>query len=127
MIWSRRQSTISSRGRRTSFLSGDNDGRENTFIIRGFEGAPVLRDGFRLETFGGIMDPEIYGLERIEVLKGPDSILYGESNPGGLINLISKRPLKQRHLELELAAGSFGSVSTLRRGRSDLWLWRVAE
>lgn len=90
---------------------GDNDGRENTFIIRGFEGAPVLRDGFRLESFGGIMDPEIYGLERIEVLKGPDSILYGEANPGGLINLVSKRPLKQRQLEMELEVGSFGSTS----------------
>lgn len=94
----------------TAFL-GDNDGRENSFVMRGFQGTPVLRDGFRVETFGGISDPELFNVERIEVLKGPDSILYGESNPGGLVNLVAKRPLAADHGSLSFEAGSFGSAS----------------
>ncbi len=90
---------------------GDNDGRENTFVLRGFQEPPVLRDGFRVESFGGITDPELYNIERIEVLKGPDSILYGESNPGGLINLRLKRPLSEDHAEFAIEAGSNPSVS----------------
>ena len=42
----------------TAFL-GDNDGRENSFVMRGFQGTPVLRDGFRVETFGGVSDPDL--------------------------------------------------------------------
>ena len=92
----------------TAFL-GDNDGRENSFVMRGFQGTPILRDGFRVETFGGISDPELFNVERIEVLKGPDSILYGESNPGGLVNMVVKRPLQSDHGAMSLRAGSFGS------------------
>ena len=92
----------------TAFL-GDNDGRENSFVMRGFQGTPILRDGFRVETFGGISDPELFNVERIEVLKGPDSILYGESNPGGLVNMVVKRPLETPHAILSLRSSSFGS------------------
>ena len=92
----------------TAFL-GDNDGRENSFVMRGFQGTPILRDGFRVETFGGISDPELFNVERIEVLKGPDSILYGESNPGGLVNMVVKRPLGTAHATMSLRSNSFGS------------------
>ena len=94
----------------TAFL-GDNDGRENSFVMRGFQGTPILRDGFRIETFGGISDPELFNVERIEVLKGPDSILYGESDPGGLVNMVVKRPLGTPHATLSLRSNSFGSFS----------------
>jgi len=36
------------------------------------------------------VDP--YGLERIEILRGPSSVLYGQNPPGGLVNMMSKRP-----------------------------------
>ena len=90
---------------------GDNDGRENSFVMRGFQAAPVLRDGFRVETFGGITDPELYNIDRIEVLKGPDSILYGEADPGGLINMRLKRPLAEDHYEFSLDVGTNPFVS----------------
>ncbi len=90
---------------------GDNDGRENTFTLRGFQETPVLRDGFRVETFGGVADPELYNLDSVEVLKGPDSILFGEANPGGLINMRAKRPLKHDHGEVVLDYGTDGMVS----------------
>ena len=79
---------------------GDNFGRENNFAIRGFSGTSILRDGFNLGNASAY--PEIYNLERVEVLKGPDSLQFGESNPGGLINLVKKKVQKEKHTQLEL-------------------------
>ncbi|WP_042341136.1 TonB-dependent siderophore receptor [Calothrix sp. PCC 7507] len=94
---------------------GDVQGRSgNTFSIRGFTGAPVLLDGFR--RFGssgeGSSQPnfEVANLEQIEVLKGPASILYGAIEPGGLINLVSKKPKAEPFYETELQVGSRGFV-----------------
>ena len=92
-------------------FDGSTDGREARFIVRGFGLTPVLRDGFRVTSFGSVSDPEIYNLESIEVLKGPDSILYGESNPGGLINLRTKRPLMEDHTRVVLEAATDSLVS----------------
>lgn len=50
---------------------------------------------------------ETYGLERLEVLKGPSSGLYGQSEPGGLVNMVSKRPLDTPHFEVVGTTGSF--------------------
>lgn len=89
---------------------GDNDGRGLNFSIRGFENAPVLRDGFRV--FGeGSVDPEVANLERVEVLKGPASVLYGQSDPGGLVNLVTKKPLSEPLYNLKIQGGNRGFVS----------------
>ncbi|MEJ1973032.1 MAG: TonB-dependent receptor plug domain-containing protein [Lacunisphaera sp.] len=45
-------------------------------------------------------------VERMEVLKGPNGILYGESSPGGILNLISKKPLPNPRTRVSLMAGS---------------------
>ena len=58
-------------------FQGDSDGRENAFVLRGFQATAVLRDGFRVETFGGVADPELYNLEALEVIKGPQAVLFG--------------------------------------------------
>ncbi|WP_242072097.1 AMIN domain-containing protein [Nostoc sp. FACHB-110] len=63
------------------------------YSIRGFDQAPVLQNGFRQYDFAEI--PEVSNIERIEVLKGPASILYGEIQPGGLINVVTKQPLSE--------------------------------
>src|SRR5690606_12380644 len=57
----------------------------------------------------GYSQPRIdtYGLERIEILKGPSSGLYGQSAPGGLVNMTSKRPTAEPINEVVLQAGSF--------------------
>lgn len=78
------------------------------FSIRGFDQAPVLEDGFRQYDFVEI--PEVANIERIEILKGPASILYGEIQPGGVINLITKRPLPEPFYKAEFQAGSFGLI-----------------
>lgn len=48
-----------------------------------------------------------YTLERVEVLKGPSSMLYGQSPVGGLLNFVSKRPQAEQKSELQLQYGSF--------------------
>lgn len=50
---------------------------------------------------------EIYGLERLEVLHGPASMLYGSSSPGGIVNAISKRPTDEPFNELQFQFGNF--------------------
>lgn len=77
--------------------------------IRGFN-APQYLDGLLLPNDSSafaVPRIEPYGLERIEVLKGPSSGLYGQSNPGGLINMVSKRPLWDEHYEMQGTIGSF--------------------
>lgn len=71
------------------------DSDTNWFFIRGFDATQkgAFLDGLPSYSygFGGFyVDP--FQLERIEILRGPSSALYGAANPGGLINMISKRP-----------------------------------
>ncbi|MEH3117461.1 MAG: TonB-dependent siderophore receptor [Methylorubrum populi] len=81
------------------------------FTIRGFNvetgNAGLLRDGLKLQSgvYDGTQEP--YGLERLEVLKGAASILYGQLSPGGVINAVSKRPLPTPYNELNYTVGSF--------------------
>jgi iron complex outermembrane receptor protein len=51
---------------------------------------------------------EPYSLETIEVLKGPASVLYGQSAPGGLVNMVSKMPQPVTSREIQVQTGSFG-------------------
>lgn len=78
--------------------------------IRGFQQGTgrMLRDGTRtfLPDFLGWDAPEPYGLERIEVLRGASSVLYGASDPGGQINLVSKRPTTEPLHEVQLQVGN---------------------
>lgn len=81
---------------------------DNAPIVRGF--IPTLYlDGLLLPDSRGFGAPRIepYGLERIEVLKGPSSGLYGQVPPGGLIDMISKRPTPYRLHEVVLQYGSY--------------------
>ncbi|WP_245431050.1 TonB-dependent siderophore receptor [Rhodoplanes roseus] len=69
------------------------DPRFDAPIIRGFSSADSFYlNSLKLMRSQGAPSIEPWGLERIEVLRGPSSVLYGQGNPGGLINLVSKRP-----------------------------------
>lgn len=77
--------------------------------IRGFD-APRYLDGLRLpldQVQFAFPRVEPYGLERLEVLRGPSSGLYGQTEPGGLLNMVSKRPLWFPHYAVEGTFGSF--------------------
>lgn len=94
--------------------AGYYQGFSEYFSLRGFP-ANLFRDGLRLyQGFGGLT--ETANIERIEVLKGPASVLFGDAPPGGLVNLVSKQPLNQPFYSFE---GTVGSFSTYR-GAIDL-------
>lgn len=64
-----------------------------------------LRRLFGYYTSNARTDP--YALERIEVLRGPSGMLYGQGTTGGVINMVSKRPLEETRREIGLQYGSF--------------------
>lgn len=93
---------------RAGVLSGMYGADNNTdwFKVRGFDQA-TYQDGLRIYREGYFQWlPEPYGLERVEVFKGPASILYGEAPSGGLINAVSKRPTAEQRGEIEIQAGN---------------------
>ena len=85
-----------------------NSPRSQGFLVRGFSGASILRDGFRINfgTDGNLGSAELSNLERIEVLKGPTSILSGAVDPGGVINLVSKQPLSESVYDIGVRLGN---------------------
>ena len=85
-----------------------NDSRSDWLLLRGFTPARYL-DGLALADGSGtgITRVEPYGLERVEILKGPSSVSYGAMPPGGLVNYVSKRPTEQSLHEVEVQAGTF--------------------
>lgn len=89
-------------------------------VIRGFGGFSGVNDLFRRD---GLRDPfisssagETANVERIEVLRGPASVLYGQGTPGGVVNIVTKKPLSEPLYEI---GGSIGSFDTYR-GMADL-------
>jgi iron complex outermembrane receptor protein len=78
------------------------------FTTDNFTAGSILRDGFRVTDNLGTQ--ETANIERIEVIKGPASVLFGQNDPGGIINLVTKRPLLDPFYELEFQAGSFGLI-----------------
>ncbi len=89
------------------------DPRGQRFQIRGFDSSSIVRDGFR-QTFGrtgnsGFQD--LTNVESVTVLKGPASILYGASEPGGVINIVTKQPQEEPFYEVQFQAGNRGFLS----------------
>ena len=90
-------------------------GRYDSVFILGFGGSGGSAgfinnlDGLRLQRGVNFLVPiaEPWGLERVEVLRGPSSITFGQVKPGGLINMVSKRPQEQAHGEVQLVLGSY--------------------
>ncbi|GAB3384570.1 TonB-dependent siderophore receptor [Azotobacter armeniacus] len=86
------------------------DNRADWFIIRGFSQGNngLYRDGNRVHSDGHFRwqtDPFL--LERVEVLKGAASVLYGQNPPGGVVNLVTKRPTATRFGKIGVEYGSF--------------------
>ncbi len=86
--------------------------RFDQIYFRGF-GAPTdsfqYLDGLRLPRAStGYLIPqaEAYSLERVEVLKGPASVLYGQTPLGGIVNMVTKRPTEETFHEVEFVTGS---------------------
>lgn len=80
------------------------DDRNDYYLVRGFQ-ASTYRDGLTLGSMRGVRE-EPYAYERLEVMKGGNSTLFGTSDPGGTINFVSKTPKFYRFGEVY---GSYGS------------------
>lgn len=88
-----------------------NAGLADGTILRGFLAFP-FRDSFRFEDQNANGRRDMANIERIEVLKGPGSILYGQAEPGGIINMVTKKPLLKPFHKLEQQFGSFDFYRT---------------
>jgi iron complex outermembrane receptor protein len=77
-------------------------------IIRGFESFDYFfTNGIRNLGAGGAFQQELANVERIEVLRGPASVLYGQGEPGGLINLVTELPTDEPFYEVEGTIGNY--------------------
>ncbi|MEA5125210.1 TonB-dependent siderophore receptor [Xanthomonas floridensis] len=81
--------------------------------LRGFRQENVLYDGLRGDPYAGFSVPQLFNIERVEVLKGPAGALYGGGEPGGVINYVTRKPAHQaqRRVELQVGNQSFGAAS----------------
>nr|WP_298689187.1 TonB-dependent siderophore receptor [uncultured Dongia sp.] len=88
-----------------------NDMRGYGIFIRGLNAnaSSFYRDGLQLKgtTYSAFLPLDIYGAERLEVLRGPASVLYGQNSPGGIMNYVTKRPTEEPLHEVELGIGTF--------------------
>jgi iron complex outermembrane receptor protein len=73
------------------------------YNIRGFTSAAIQRNGFAGYRFIDTTD-----IARVEVVRGPASLLYGQINPGGVINYITKRPEARPTVEVTASIGDYG-------------------
>lgn len=87
------------------------DPRADWFVIRGYNAeSDTYRDGLR-HVNTGFLAPRInqYGLEQIDVIKGSASVFYGANNPGGIVNLRTKRPTDTPLNEVGMSFGSYNN------------------
>ncbi|WP_226457798.1 TonB-dependent siderophore receptor [Pseudomonas sp. AF03-9] len=85
-----------------------------TFTVRGFTTGEFYRNGFPINR-GYPNMPDANTIERLEVLRGPATMLYGRGDPGGTFNVVSKQPLPERTVTL----GSQLNDQGMKRGTLD--------
>lgn len=87
--------------------------------LRGFKSGGGDRASIVMDGLPGLGvrfgSPPTVGVERVEVVKGPTSVLYGQAQPGGFINIISKKPKSQTAMELTFKANK--GIGSLDRAR----------
>ena len=86
------------------------DDRNDYFLIRGFQ-ATTYRDGLTLGSMRGVRE-EPFAYERVEVLRGANSTLFGPADPGGSVNFVTKQPRFNRFGEVYATYGSFNHMET---------------
>ena len=81
------------------------------YSIRGFTTSEFYKDGFSANR-GYPSTPDAANIERIEVLKGPAASLYGRGDPGGTVNIVTKKPQAEAFTTLQTSAGSWDRYRT---------------
>jgi iron complex outermembrane receptor protein len=72
-------------------------------VIRGFSNSFTLRDGFRVRSGNS----DTFNMDRVEIVKGASAVLYGVSEPGGMVNYIMKKPQTRDFTRAAFTAGSY--------------------
>ncbi len=90
----------------------------NAFTLRGFSAAGSNLQSIQVDGLPGppsrFASPPTVNVERLEVIKGPTSVLYGQANPGGLLNIVTKSPLARAQTTLSVFASTYsGNTSSL--------------
>jgi len=95
-------------------VAGNVPGNPAVVSLRGFSGntVSILQDGVRISTSTVVQrDTNSWHYDRVEVLKGPASVLYGEGALAGVVNKVTRRPVpNERRLDTLLSVGSFDTV-----------------
>ncbi len=95
-------------------IAGNVPGNPAVVSLRGFAGntVSILQDGVRVSASTVVQrDSNTWHYDRVEVLKGPASVLYGEGALAGVVNKVTRKPvLGERHLDTLLSVGSFATV-----------------
>ncbi|KOC91903.1 TonB-dependent siderophore receptor [Winslowiella iniecta] len=108
--------------------------RFDTVSLRGFHGGDTdntFLDGLRVMSDGGshnVLQVDPWFLERIDIIKGPSSALYGQTVPGGLVNMTSKRPQFAEQGHFRLSAGTQntkGGAFDYTNAINDQWAFRL--
>ena len=88
-------------------------GLYNHYNIRGITQADdgQVLNGMRTRQYY-FLQPITSHLERVEVIKGPSSVTFSSSDPGGTVNMVTKKPLFEKRNEVSIATGSFGTLRT---------------
>jgi iron complex outermembrane receptor protein len=103
------------------------DAYYDSFTIRGIPDASIFRENLKTPN---IVHLQTANLQSIEVLKGPAAMLFGRLEPGGVVNLVVKRPLDTPYFSAEQQLGSWGLTRTTVDATAPLtqdktWLYRV--
>ena len=88
-------------------------GLYNHYNIRGITQADdgQMLNGMRTRQYY-FLQPITSHLERVEVIKGPSSVTFSSADPGGTVNMVTKKPLTETQSEIAIATGSFGTLRT---------------
>ena len=89
--------------------AGTIQGRSDAYVLRGFNTQTYAIDGVLLNPANTFQPTQrdLANVERVEVLKGPTSVLYGRGDPGGLINIVTRQPMLTPSADLTLQGGSY--------------------
>lgn len=113
------------------------ESERGTVIVRGFtldqrpaSGAQLF-DGVRTSVYN-LVPVSLYNVERVEVLKGPDGVMYGQGQPGGMVNYVYKKPQAEERNEVSAKFDSYGkkqfttdSTGTLANTSAGDFLFRL--
>ncbi len=94
-----------------------NNNNYSSFTMRGFSSLEatgtnnfITTDGFLGNMYYWQQTPFLYNIERVENIGGPDAALYSVGTPGGIINMVTKKPLDHPYYSFNVTTGSWGLI-----------------